>query len=404
MSRDDKIDALIADIDDRMARQVSEIRRHPAFRTLARRWRALHFLVKRTNFRENTKLELLNVSKEDLLMDFEDSPEIPKSGLYKIVYSAEYGPFGGRPYGLLLADYSFGAGPQDVALLQNCAAVASMACCVFVAAGNRTLLQDDASTTKWRAFQASADSRCVGLVHPRLDGRGIASFGVAVARSFALYRTCVNIVGPEAGRIEGFCPKTAHDHDTAEELAAKGLIPIRADAESGEAIIHAAPSCLGPGNPLPEGLEPEDEELHRQLPALFLIQRFAQYLKILQREQIGSWKERPELEAQLGRYLRNYVAGDGVVLSLRGEELRAMVLDDPEDDGRRAVFDDYLQERDARFPFLSRTRPPLREVRFGVHDVPGHAGYYTFELRLQPNWGYGGRFFTLALTGKLDKD
>ena len=39
-------------------------------------------------------------TKEDLLIDFEDSPEIPKSGMYKIAYSAEYGQFGGRPYGL----------------------------------------------------------------------------------------------------------------------------------------------------------------------------------------------------------------------------------------------------------------------------------------------------------------
>jgi type VI secretion system protein ImpC len=47
------------------------------------------------DFRENIKVEVLNCSKEDPRHDFEDSPEVPKSGLYKIVYSAEYGTFGG---------------------------------------------------------------------------------------------------------------------------------------------------------------------------------------------------------------------------------------------------------------------------------------------------------------------
>ena len=67
-------------------------------------------------------------------MDFEDSPEIPKSGMYKIVYSAEYGQFGGKPYGLLVANYDFGPGPQDITLLQNCAAVATMSHAPFIAA------------------------------------------------------------------------------------------------------------------------------------------------------------------------------------------------------------------------------------------------------------------------------
>ena len=57
---------------------------------------------------------MLNVSKEDLLKDFEDAPETVKSGLYKLVYSNEYGVFGGKPYGLLCGDYDFGPGGQDM--------------------------------------------------------------------------------------------------------------------------------------------------------------------------------------------------------------------------------------------------------------------------------------------------
>src|SRR5215468_3428731 len=44
-------------------------------------WRGLKFVIDHTDFRENIKVELLNVSKQDLMQDFEDSPEIVKSGL-----------------------------------------------------------------------------------------------------------------------------------------------------------------------------------------------------------------------------------------------------------------------------------------------------------------------------------
>src|SRR5690606_39263881 len=87
-----------------------------------------------TDFRENIKLEILNVSKEDLQMDFEDAPEITKSGLYKLVYTREYGTLGGRPVGAVFSNYEFGPGAQDVALLTSCAAVAALSHAPFFAA------------------------------------------------------------------------------------------------------------------------------------------------------------------------------------------------------------------------------------------------------------------------------
>lgn len=42
---------------------------------------------------------MLNVTKDELLDDFLDAPEINQSNLYKQVYTAEYGQFGGQPRG-----------------------------------------------------------------------------------------------------------------------------------------------------------------------------------------------------------------------------------------------------------------------------------------------------------------
>src|SRR5262249_39549048 len=127
------VDLLIAEIDGRMSAQINEILHHPTFQRLEAAWRGLKFLVDHIDFRETTRVEMFNCSKEDLLADFEDTPEVVKSGLYKVVYSAEFGQFGGKPVAAMLSNYDFGPGPQDILLLQKCASVATMAHAPFLA-------------------------------------------------------------------------------------------------------------------------------------------------------------------------------------------------------------------------------------------------------------------------------
>jgi len=110
------VDRMIAEIDSKLSRQMDEILHHPQFQALEAAWRGLQLLIERTNFRENIKIELLNVSRADLLDDFEDSPEVNQSGLYKHIYSAEYGQFGGQPVGAIIANYFLSPSAPDVKL------------------------------------------------------------------------------------------------------------------------------------------------------------------------------------------------------------------------------------------------------------------------------------------------
>src|SRR5881392_3614790 len=127
------VDGMISEIDEKLSRQLDEVLHNAAFQKLESAWRGLKLMVDRTDFRENTKINIVNVSKDDLLTDFEDSPEIVKSGLYKTVYTGEYGQFGGEPYGAMIANYDFGPGPQDMALLGKVASVATMTHAPFIA-------------------------------------------------------------------------------------------------------------------------------------------------------------------------------------------------------------------------------------------------------------------------------
>ncbi len=128
------VDEMISEIDNKLSLQLDAILHNQDFQKLESGWQSLKYLVDKTDFRENIKIEILNVSKDDLLEDFEDAPEIPKSGLYKTVYTAEYGQFGGKPYAAMIGNYDFGPGPQDIKLLQYVASVAAMAHAPFVAA------------------------------------------------------------------------------------------------------------------------------------------------------------------------------------------------------------------------------------------------------------------------------
>ena len=107
------VDRMIAEIDMKLSEQMDEILHHPDFQALEASWRGLQLLVDRTNFRENIKIELLNVSRQDLLDDFEDSPETTQSGLYKHIYSAEYGQFGGQPVGAIICLLYTSPSPRD---------------------------------------------------------------------------------------------------------------------------------------------------------------------------------------------------------------------------------------------------------------------------------------------------
>ena len=240
------VDEIIADLDKKLCRQVDAILHHPDFQKLESSWRSLKYLVDQTDFRENNKIEILNVSKQKLREDFEDAPEITNSGLYKIAYTNEFGQFGGQPYGSIIANYEMNPGPQDIKLLQNVASVASMAHAPFIAGAGPEFfgvdefsklpnLKDLASIyempqfAKWNAFRESEDARFVGLTVPRFMLRvpygsqtvpskkfnyqegvdegnsaflwGNASFAFAsrLSASFAQYRWNANIIGPQGG-------------------------------------------------------------------------------------------------------------------------------------------------------------------------------------------------------------
>ena len=428
------VDAMIAELDQKLSGQLDEILHHDDFQKIESAWTGSKLLVDRTNFRENTKIELLNCSKDELAADFEDSPEIVKSGLYKKVYAEEYGQFGGEPLGAIVANYDLGPGPTDVQLLQNCAAVATMAHAPFIAAaGPQFFGHEDFSGLpnmkdlkavfegpqyiKWRSFRESEDARNVALSLPRFLGRlpygaekvpvkafnyeenvrgdhesylwvnSAFTFATRLTEAFARNRWCANIIGPRMGGAVEDLPVDVFDEmgqtttkipteimitDRREfELAEEGFMPLTYRKGSDNACYFSANSCQRPkyfGTSKEAKVNETNYKLGTMMPYTFMVSRIAHYLKVLQRENLGTWQSRQKMQEELNKWVGQYV-------------------------------------NEAENPVASVVaRRPFKQAKVEVEDIPGEPGWYKIGMKLVPHFKYQGANFELSLVGKLEAE
>ncbi|EMM6560396.1 type VI secretion system contractile sheath large subunit, partial [Enterobacter hormaechei] len=246
--------------------QLDAVMHHQEFQKVESLWRGLKQLVDSTDYRQNVKTEILDVSKEDLRQDFEDAPELIQSGLYWHTYTAEYDTPGGEPIGSVISSYEFDASPQDVALLRNISKVSAAAHMPFIGSvGPKFFLKDSmeevaaikdignyfdrAEYIKWKSFRDTDDARYIGLVMPRVLGRlpygpdtvpvrsfnyvehvkgpdhekylwTSASFSFAsnMVKSFINNGWCVQIRGPQAGGAVKDLPIHLYDLGTGNQV------------------------------------------------------------------------------------------------------------------------------------------------------------------------------------------
>lgn len=427
------VDQMLVELDKKISSQMDVILHDEKVQEMESSWRGLKLLVDRTDFRENIKIELLHATKSELLEDFEFAPETVQSGLYKHIYSSGYGQFGGEPVAAMIGNYAFSPSTPDMKLLQYVAAVGAMAHAPFISSVAPDFfgidsyeelpnLKDLHSTfespryTKWRSLREMEDSRYLGLTAPRFLLRvpydpvenpinsfnyrenvssshesylwGNTAFALAsrITDSFAKFRWCPNIIGPQSGgavedlpvhlyealgALQAKIPTEVLITDRKEfELAEEGFISLTMRKGSDNAAFFSANSIQKP-KVFPntkEGKEAETNyKLGTQLPYMMIINRLAHYIKVLQREQIGSWKERQDLERDLNTWIRQYVADQ----------------ENPPSD--------------------VRSRRPLRAAKIEVSDVEGDPGWYQVSLAVRPHFKYMGANFELSLVGRLDQ-
>ncbi|MBO1556719.1 type VI secretion system contractile sheath large subunit, partial [Yersinia pseudotuberculosis] len=307
-------------------------------------------------------IELLDISKDHLVQDFEDAPEISQSGLYAQTYIQEYDTPGGEPIAAAISNYEFDRGPQDIALLRNISKVAAAAHMPFIGSvgpaffGKENMEEvaaikdignyfDRAEYIKWKAFRDSDDSRYIGLTMPRVLGRlpygpdtvpvrsfnyveqvkgpdherylwTNASFAFAanMVKSFIKNGWCVQIRGPQAGGAVTNLPIHLYDLGTGNQVKIPSEVMIPETREFEFANLGFIPlsyyknrdySCFFSANSAqkPALYDTADatanSRINARLPYIFLLSRIAHYLKLIQRENIGTTKDRRLLELEL---------------------------------------------------------------------------------------------------------
>ncbi len=403
---------------------------HPAFQKVESLWRGLKHLVDRTDYRQNVRTEILDIAKEDLRQDFEDAPEIVQSGLYWHTYTAEYDTPGGEPVGAVISAYEFDASAQDIALLRTISKVSAAAHMPFIGAvGPAFFLKesmeevaaikdignyfDRAEYIKWKAFRDTDDARYIGLTLPRVLGRlpygpdtvpvrsfnyveavkgpdhgkylwtsAAFAFAANMVRSFISNGWCVQIRGPQAGGAVQDLPIHLYDLGTGSqvkipsevmipetrefEFAGLGFIPLSYYKNRDYACFFSANSAQKPARyDTPDATA--NSRINARLPYIFLLSRIAHYLKLIQRENIGTTKDRRLLELELNTWVRGLVTE----------------MTDP---------GDALQ-----------ASHPLRDAKVVVEDIEDNPGFFRVRLYAVPHFQVEGMDVSLSLVSQMPK-
>lgn len=184
------IQAVIAQIDQKMTEQINHILHHPEFQRLEGAWRGLHYLVSNTETDELLRIRVLPATKKELARNLKRYKGVAwdQSPLFKKVYEQEYGQFGGEPFGCLVGDYHFDHSPPDVEMLGELARIGAAAHSPFIAGAAPSVMQMESwqelanprdltkifSNTEyaaWQSLRESEDARYLGLAMPRFLAR-----------------------------------------------------------------------------------------------------------------------------------------------------------------------------------------------------------------------------------------
>jgi type VI secretion system protein ImpC len=426
------IQSIIAQLDKKLTEQINQILHHDDFQKLEGAWRGLHYLVNNTETDEMLKIRVMNVTKKELgkTLKTYKGTAWDQSPIFKQIYEAEYGTFGGEPFGCLVGDYHFDQSPPDVELLTEMAKTSAAAHCPFIAGANPTLMQMDSwqelanprDLTKifttpeyasWRSLRQSDDSKYLGLAMPRFLARlpygaksdpveefdfeedtGAAdhskytwanaayAMAVNITRSFKMYGWCSRIRGIESGgAVEGLPVHTFPTDDGGVDMKCPTEIAItdRREAELAKAglmpLLHRKNSDFAAfigAQSLNQPAEYDDPDasanakLAARLPYMFACCRFAHYLKCIVRDKIGSFKERDDMHRWLNNWIMNYVDGDP-----------------------------------ANSSETTKAQKPLAAAEVVVEEVEGNPGYYTSKFYLRPHYQLEGLTVSLRLVSKL---
>lgn len=423
------IDERIKSIDLQLSKQISLILHAPEFQKVESSWLGLHKLVK-ASITENTKIRLLQCTKQDLVKDFKSASDFDQSMLFKCVYESEYGTFGGIPFSAFVGDFQFDNTPQDIELLEQISHVAAAAHAPFlssIAPGMLSMndfcdmprprdlakLFETTDYARWRSFRQTDDSRYIGLTLPRVLGRmpygaktiPVETFGFEeiikedqigsnyiwinsayelagrIVNSFEDYGWCASIRGIEGGGLVTSLPAYNYVSDNGERLLqcpTQISISDRREKELSDLGFIPLVHCKG-----------------TDFAAFFAVQSVNKP-RLYNSDQANA-------NARLSSQLQ-YI----LITSRFAHYLKAIVRDKVGSFMTRVNCEEYLQKWIMQYVVASdnagpetKARYPLREASINVVEIPGMPGHYRAIAYVKPHFQLEGLNMSLRLVADL---
>lgn len=405
---------------------LDQILHAPAFQRLEAAWRGLWYFVSRTESSSQLIIKLLDVTERELVRDLQRALEPDQSWFFKKVYEEPYEKLTASPFGLLVGDFDFGPTPEDVELLDKLGVIAGECHAPFITgaapqilglksfremSNARDLLRafDSEQYVRWEAFRKSENARYVALTLPRvllrspygmrpevpgeyqhvekirtpedlLWGNAAFAFATCVANAFTRYGWCGAIRGIEGGGlVEGLPTWVAREEEKQElrsgteviitdrhekELTDLGFLPLVQSQHTDLAVFFTASSCCKP-KLYDNDAASTNSRLMCQLSYVLTGSRFMHYIKVMAREQVGSYQTRGEWERYLNKWIQSYV-----------------------------ISDDQVS------PAI-RARYPLREARIDVAEDPCKPGVYRVIAFLRPYFQLEELSVSLRIVGRI---
>jgi type VI secretion system protein ImpC len=426
------INAIVAEIDRKLAEQINLIMHNPQFQALEASWRGLHYLVNNTETDEMLKIKVFNVSKKDLAKSLKKykGTAWDQSPIFKKVYELEYGQLGGEPYGCLVGDYYFDHSAPDVELLSGMAQIAAAAHAPFIAAASPTTMQMDSwgelanprDLTKifqtpeyaaWRSMRESDDSKYVGLAMPRFLSRmpygaktnpveefeyeedtsaadsskytwcnAAYAMAVNINRAFKLYGWCSRIRGVESGgAVEGLPVHTFPSDDGGVDMKCPTEIAIsdRREAELAKngfmPLIHRKNSDIAAFIGAQSLNKPSEYDDPDATANANLAARLPYMFACCRFAHYLKCIVRDKIgsfkeRSDMERWLSNWILN-------------------------------YVDGDPANSSEETKARKPLAAAEVVVEEVEGNPGYYTSKFFLRPHYQLEGLTVSLRLVSKL---
>jgi len=353
-----------------------------------------------------------------------------QSPFFKKIYETGLGNLGGEPFGCLIGDYQFDHSPSDVRVLRDMGKIAAAAHAPFFSAAAPTLLGMDSwneisnphdlgtifetpEYAGWRGLRESENARYLALCMPRVlarepygpeslpveafnfeeetDGHtgekyawmnAAYAMGANISRAHKEYGWTVQIRGVQSGGevinlpthtfqtdeggMDLKCRTVTAISDRREaELSKAGLISLIHRSNSDKAAFIGAQSLFKPRK-FPSAEATAADNLSSRIPYMFAVSRFAHYLKHMVRDQIGSTREKDQLQRELQDWISQYVHASP-----------------------------------ANATEAEKARRPLAGAKVEVVEDPENPGYYNGRFLLRPHFQLEGMDIGMSLVSRL---